>query len=144
MERVNRILAHPTFRAQLSQLEALEAQRSFCHHDLEHLLSVARLMAWYDHTSPQPLPQGLIYATALLHDIGRAAQYTDGTPHEAAGVAIAAPILADCGFSPEEQAQILSAIGAHRSPDAAQARLGALLYRADKKSRPCFACPAKR
>ena len=40
----------------------------------------------------------LIYCAALLHDIGRARQYEDGTPHDEAGAAIAGQILNELGF----------------------------------------------
>lgn len=143
MERVDRILAHPAFRSALEELKPLEADRIFCRHDLEHLLSVARLMRIYNLEDGLGLDPELLYAAALLHDIGRGAQYTRGIPHEAAGVALAGPILEDCGFSNRERDEILAAIGSHRGKDGgAPSELGRLLYRADKQSRPCFACPA--
>lgn len=143
MERVDRILAHPAFRSALEELKSLEADRIFCRHDLEHLLSVARLMRIYNLEEGLGLDPELLYAAALLHDIGRGAQYTRGIPHEAAGVALAGPILEDCGFSNRERDEILVAIGSHRGKDGgAPSELGRLLYRADKQSRPCFACPA--
>mgnify|MGYP000005159031 CR=1 FL=1 len=83
----------------------------------------------------------LVRSAALLHDIGRAVQYRDGTPHDEAGVRLARPILEDCGFTEQEIMEILTAIGGHRAPGVT-APLGRLLYRADKKSRPCYACPA--
>ena len=49
----------------------------------------------------------LIYCTALLHDIGRAEQYTTGTPHDEAGARIAETILSDLDFSSEEKGGIL-------------------------------------
>ena len=51
------------------------------------------------------------------------------------------PILEDCGFTEQEIMEILTAIGGHRA-SGVTAPLGRLLYRADKKSRPCYACPA--
>ena len=121
MERIDRMLAHSAFRSALEELESLEADRIFCRHSLEHLLGVARLMRIYNLEQGLGLAPELLYAAALLHDIGRGAQYTSGIPHEEAGVALAGPILEDCG---------------------APSALGRLLYRADKQSRPCFACPA--
>lgn len=141
MERVNAILRHPVFTATLAKLEELERGRIFCRHGLEHLLDVARLMYLYDLEQTLDLPKQTIYAAALLHDIGRAAQYQDGTPHDKAGVQIARPILADCSFAEDEIADILTAIGGHRAPGG-ETPLGRLLYRADKKSRLCFACKA--
>lgn len=143
MERINRVLSHPAFCSALEEVEQLEAERIFCRHGLDHLLTVARLMRIYSLEEHRNLPPELLYATALLHDIGRGAQYTRGIPHEEAGGALAGPILADCGFSPPEREEILMAICGHRNKDGGSlSELGRLLYRADKQSRPCFACPA--
>lgn len=141
MKRIDQILSHPTFRAALAELEVLESLRSFCHHDLKHLLDVARLMRIIGGEEGVAISKELIYAAALLHDIGRAEQYRHGTPHAQASVVIAEPILLDCGFDAAERAQILTAIGDHsRGED--PSTLSRLLYRADKKSRACFACKA--
>lgn len=141
MERINQILKHPEFRRALEEIDRLEADRAFCRHGLDHLLSVARLMLIYAREEGVDLSRELIYAAALLHDIGRGAQYADGTPHEEAAVDLALPILADCGFMLWEAAEIVEAITAHRTGESAS-DLGRLLYRADKMSRPCFACSA--
>ena len=141
MERIDRILSHPTFRTALTELEVLESLRSFCHHDLTHLLDVARLMRIISDEEGIAVSRELIYAAALLHDIGRAEQYRRGTPHAQASMKIADPILIDCGFDEEERAQILAAIGAH-SKGGDPAVLSELLFRADKRSRACFACKA--
>lgn len=143
MERIDRMLAHLAFRSTLEELKSLEVDRIFCRHDLEHLLNVARLMRIYNLEERLGLAPELLYAAALLHDIGRGAQYTSGIPHEEAGVKLAGPILEDCGFTARERDEILAAIGSHRGKDrGASSALGRLLYRADKQSRPCFACPA--
>ena len=82
MKRVDAILRHPLFEEKLRLLDELEAERAFCRHDLTHLMDVARLM-WID-----VLEQGLaidrdvVYAAALLHDLGRVEQIQHGIPHE--------------------------------------------------------------
>ena len=43
MEKVNRILFDDEYRLYLQKNKALEEGRSFCHHNFEHLLAVARL-----------------------------------------------------------------------------------------------------
>ena len=48
------------------------------------------------------LPKELIYAAALLHDIGRAQQYQYNIPHDIAGVEIAREILTDLHFTEQE------------------------------------------
>lgn len=139
MKRIDQIIYHPAFRAALAELEVLESLRSFCHHDLTHLLDVARLMRIISREEGIEISQELIYAAALLHDIGRAEQYRHGTPHAQASAVIAEPILADCGFDAQERAQILTAIADHSKGEDASP-LARLLFRADKRSRPCFAC----
>lgn len=60
------------------------------------------------------LSKELIYAAALLHDIGRAQQYQYNIPHDIAGVEIAREILTDLHFTEQEKELILSSIGHHR------------------------------
>ena len=86
----------------------------------------------------------LIYAAALLHDIGRHLQYTQNIPHDEAGAQLAEIIMADCGFSPAERAEVTQAILQHRGDgDRSRDGLAALLYRADKASRACLFCTAE-
>lgn len=160
MRRVNRILEHPLYKAALRDIEEAEKERIFCRHDMEHFLSVARIAHIYNLQEKAGFEQELIYAAALLHDIGRAVEYADGTPHQEAGARLAEQILSECGFSGESRQMILSAIRFHRqgAAEAAKAagtaageaqaeknrRLGEYLYRADKKSRLCFSCKAQQ
>ena len=145
MKRINAILRHPLFVQQLTLLEEVEAQRPFCRHDLTHLLDVARLM-WID-----VLEQGLdmdrdvVYAAALLHDLGRTEQIQNGVPHEQASAFLAEKILPDAGFTAEETKTVIAAIRGHRGSTPADARetLGEILYRADKACRLCWRCDAR-
>lgn len=142
MDRVNEICRHPVFSAHLARLEALEQTRCFCRHSLPHLLDVARMM-WVAALERQlPLNREVVYAAALLHDLGRVEQMEAGTPHHQASAQLAAGILPDAGFKDAEIALIQNAIAAHRS-DGGENVLGQLLYWADKKSRACWMCPAK-
>ena len=145
MRRVNAILRHPLFVEKLHLLDELEAERVFCRHDLTHLMDVARLM-WID-----VLERGLdlecevVYAAALLHDLGRADQLKSGIPHEAAGAMLAEVILPDAGFDPDEMEAVIAAIRCHRGSAPADARemLGEILCRADKACRTCWRCEAR-
>lgn len=144
MERVNQILRHSLWRETMEQLGLLEQDRIFCRHDLSHLLDVARIACLENWESGLGIPKELIYAGALLHDLGRAAQYREGTPHHQASAQLAQEILPACGFSPAETAQILSAIRSHREDGTGEDRsLSGLLYRADKASRMCMFCGAR-
>ncbi|MDO4297147.1 MAG: HD domain-containing protein [Lachnospiraceae bacterium] len=144
MMGVQRIWEHPLYQECLLTIERLESNRIFCGHDRTHLLDVARIAYIENLESGAGIPKHLIYAAALLHDIGRHLQYLDGTPHHEASALLAEQILPECGFSSDDTAQILDAIRSHRSRDMrAASGLAGLIYRADKRSRCCFACPAE-
>ncbi|MDD6203000.1 MAG: HD domain-containing protein [Lachnospiraceae bacterium] len=142
MERINRILHHPDYQNYLEENIAAEKDRVFCRHNMEHFLAVARIAMLLNLQENLQIEQEIVYAAAILHDIGRFKQYREQIPHELASAKLALPILKDCGFSDEEIAYILDAITAHRRNEGAD-NLADLLYRADKMSRDCFACPAK-
>ena len=110
MDRVNQIWNHPLYQNELNKLQLLETDREFCRHTPEHFLDVARLAYIRALEENAPVSKELIYCTALLHDIGRARQYEDGTPHDEAGAAIAGQILNELGFSMEEVEAIIAAI----------------------------------
>lgn len=142
MDRVNAIVHHPVFSDHLTRLEALEQTRIFCRHDLTHLLDVARMM-WISALERQlPLSREMVYAAALLHDLGRVEQTEEGIPHHQASASLAARILPEAGFSEEEISRIQAAILTHRA-DGGDNTLGQLLYWADKRSRVCWICDAK-
>jgi len=142
MERVNRIWKHPKYQECLKVIQDFEADREFCRHTPEHFLAVARLTYLLALEAGLKADKELIYAAGLLHDIGRHLQYGQGIPHEQASMQIAREILPDCGFSREEQQEILHLIGSHRTR-LAEDSLSEMFYRADKLSRNCFLCPAR-
>lgn len=143
MENVNKILRHPLYTENVRKIGELERDRIFCGHDSAHFLDVARIASLLNAEERRGVEKKLIYAAALLHDIGRGEQYVHGTPHHEAGAALAEPILADCGFAKEETEMILDAILAHRAAGEKENALADLIYRADKLSRPCYACAAE-
>ena len=142
--RVQAIWQHPLYQKHLNALTRLESDRIFCRHTPEHFLDVARLAYIHALESHASASKELIYCTALLHDIGRAEQYRSGIPHDEAGAQIAEQILADLNFSESEKAQILTAIGEHRSSTGNLPILSQIIYEADKKSRNCFLCSAEK
>ncbi|MDD6610801.1 MAG: HD domain-containing protein [Clostridiales bacterium] len=141
MERVQTLLEHPYYRSCLQEIEQLEQDRIYCRHGLPHLLDVARIAALLAADRKAAYPRDVIYAAALLHDLGRLRQYTTGQSHAQAGIAMAKEILKDMAFTQQEQAEILDAVGGHQA-GAAPDSLTQLLYEADEASRMCFACPA--
>lgn len=143
MERVNKICAHPLWKDSLLQIKELEADREFCRHDISHFIDVGRIAYIENLEKGLNISKEIIYAAALLHDIGRHMQYLHGIPHEKASAEIAKKILSDCGFEEESQSQILCAIDSHRNPQTAISdNLAGIIYRADKKSRSCMFCEA--
>lgn len=144
MERIGKILKHDLFISCLNKNEAAEKDRIFCRHNMAHFLDVARIGRIISAEEGLGIDVELIYAAALLHDIGKHLQYVEGIPHEQAGARLAADILADCGFDQNETDVIINAISGHRDERSADERnLRGILYRADKLSRACFCCPAE-
>lgn len=142
MERVNRIWNHPVYQEHLRRTVEAEKNRMFCRHTPEHFLDTARLCYIFCLEAGISVDKELIYAAALLHDVGRYRQYEEGIPHEKASLAIAVSLLPECGFTEEETARIADAIDGHRKPaDAVDFR--SLFYRADKASRSCYLCEAE-
>lgn len=145
MERVNNILHHTLYKEYLEKNRTAEEGRRFCRHDMGHFLDVARLSVIFCLKEGLFIPKELIYAAALLHDIGRWQQYEDKTPHEKASALLAPKILSECGFTAEESEQVISAIRHHRDEAVRDGKsLDGILYRADKMSRSCFCCAAER
>lgn len=144
-DRINKILNHDLFIKCVCKNEKAEEGRKFCRHDITHFLDVARLAELLNLYEKQEVDKELIYAAALLHDIGRHIQYEDKTPHELASAELAVKILEECGFDDKEASVIIRAIRNHRN-SFVQETLGidGLLYRADKMSRSCFACKVQK
>lgn len=143
MERVNRVWNHPLYRENMQEILKLEQDRIFCGHGPGHLLDVARL-AWIMNLELElGYDKSVVYAAALVHDIGRAMEYQSGVSHEEGSRRLGAVILPDCGYREDEQKLILEAVASHRQITKRR-DLNWLLYRADKMSRLCFACPAEK
>lgn len=142
MKRLDAILRHAVFCRELERLEQYEKDRIYCRHGMEHLLAVARTAYILNLERNAGLPQDLLYAAALLHDIGRASQYATGKPHREAGIALAQTILQDTDFTPGEQDLILECVCSHHGKRIGGVSLLDLISEADHRSRPCFACPA--
>ncbi len=147
MPRVDAVWRAAAFQAHLTRIDELEDAREFCRHGAAHLLDVARIMWIANLEQGLGLDRELVYATALLHDIGRDEQYETGIPHDVASERIACEILTalpeGVRFSAAELTQIRRAILGHRGLRADASVLEELLYRADKASRACFTCAAR-
>ena len=146
LPRVQAIWEHPVFQHEYRRLERLERDRVFCRHGMRHLLDTARIMWARNLELGCGVDREVIYAAALLHDVGKAGQYEGGEPHEVGGARIAARVLDslpdDLAFAPADREAILAAIRGHRRLREGAGMLERLLFQADKASRACFACPA--
>ncbi len=142
MHRINLITTHSKFVSILTELSVVEKDREYCIHNIEHLLNVARIMMITNFEQCLGFEKYMIYATALLHDIGRLEQYKSGRKHAAVGSELASHILIDCEFSPDEIGMMCKAIATHSNDEQTNA-LGQLLRTADKLSRNCFVCIAR-
>lgn len=155
---IDAIRQHPLFREYYKRLEEAERDRKFCCHQMDHLLDVARIAYIQNLEQELGFSKNVIYAAALLHDIGKVRQYEEGIPHEIASAEIAEVILREVslpgkknemeepggeGFSEEERTEILRAVRGHRKYYRGMSGLEKLLYTSDKKSRQCFACFAE-
>ena len=148
MLRVNAIWHHPLYQENYKRIQEIEKDRVFCCHGMVHLLDVARLTYIRNLELGLGYEKELLYAAAILHDIGKAYQYQEKIPHEIAGEEIAAKILGtlseDVAFSEEECMLILRAVRGHRRKRKDMEQIEELFYDCDKRSRNCFACLAEK
>lgn len=141
---VNEIIKNKTFIECLAKIAEIEKDRKFCRHDMVHFLDVARIAYIMTFEEGVSISKDKVYATGLLHDIGRHKQYVNNIPHEVASADIAAGILRDIGCPEDEIEDIKEAILNHRNPDVSiEKNLKGYIYRADKSSRKCFTCDAR-
>lgn len=139
--RFNEILENRKFKEILKKIEVLEKDRKFCRHGIKHLFDVARVAYIISLEKGFEINKNVIYAAALLHDIGRCEEYEKGIPHHIAGVEIAKKILAETSYTPEEIREVVSAIASHRKQENSN-NLGRIIYEADKLTRNCGMCNA--
>lgn len=143
LELTNKILKDHRYRSLVNELEMLEKDRIFCGHDIEHFLNVARIALILCREKGIEADSDIIYAAALLHDIGRVEEYRSGTPHDKASAVIAEDILTGINCPGEMKREIISLISAHRTAESGKTELEKVFFCADKKSRLCFCCKAQ-
>lgn len=141
MERIQAIIHHPLYKEYTGKIKEWEKDRQFCKHDYVHFLNVARLAMIIKLKEDLTMSEELIYAAALLHDIGRHIQYETGKDHATASGELAFQILEEAGYSEKETGVIIDAIINHRNEGIKEEKnLRGILYRADKLSRECYFC----
>lgn len=142
LARADKIVKHALFNEAIHLISHEEKDRVYCRHGLPHLMDVARIGCLLIVERELGIKADVMYAAALVHDLGRAMEYKDGTPHDQGSVIYAQTILPECGYKDNEVAQIVMAVAAHRIENSGMP-LAEVLYEADKKSRLCFACEAR-
>ena len=141
MDRINKIYNSSMYRQELVCIVEDEKDRVYCKHDIEHFLDVARIAYIINLEKSLGYSKDIIYAIALLHDIGRHREYKEGVNHHKASAEIADFILKDAGYMPSEIKMINEAILHHRNKTNLS-KLNELIYTADKISRKCYSCSA--
>lgn len=137
---MNDILNNKKYKEYLNKNIEAEKERKFCGHDLQHFIDVARITYIITLENKLNISKEIVYATALLHDIGRWMQYTEGISHEVASNKLAEEILIECNFKEDEIKTILSAILNHRNKNNEKGTFDYIFYLSDKLSRKCFSC----
>lgn len=140
MDNVNLILQNKIFKDALMKNMECEEHRKFCCHDLTHFLDVARIAYILNLENKFNLKKEVIYAAAILHDIGRWMEYKEGIPHHIASVRLASTILSQCNFKEDDTSQIIESISQHRDNNIKRSKLSEIIYLGDKLSRNCFYC----
>ena len=88
--KYQKILENEEYKKYVERICYLEKDRIYCKHDLKHSLDVARICTIIMYEQGQEVNRDIVYATALLHDIGRFKENTQN--HEALSVDIAKDI----------------------------------------------------
>ena len=139
--RINLIVTHPEYIKCQDIINNYEKNRFYCKHDIFHALDVARI--FYIQTLERGIyfKKDIVYAIALLHDIGRAHEYIHSIPHHLASVNISKTILSECDYQLDEIKLITDIISTHRESYEILS-INQLFFESDKMSRLCFQCSA--
>lgn len=145
MARVNRLVEQKDYIGFLERIDGLEKERFFCKHGFEHGLNVARIAYAYLLEKGVGINfKEVVYAAALLHDIGRWIEYETGEDHSVASARLALPLLEKCGFEPKDIQIIIKGIREHRLHNESNLSvLGEALTLADNWARDCRCCSAQ-
>lgn len=156
MNRVDLILKDPVYVEYINHNMTAAKDDPFCKHDMAHSVDVARIayILILEHQgltyfikdaglSDREAAKEVIYATGLLHDIGKWKEYEEGVDHAAVGARLARDLLTRAGFEEPEIAIIARAIYEHRNIRMDMSFLGERMYRAENLSRACAQCEAR-
>jgi len=144
--RVNLVIEHPLFKEYALKNAQAEEKRLFCKHGFEHGLAVARIAYIYLlEEGKTSLSKEVVYAAAVLHDLGRWREYETGEDHALVGAELVMPILLESGFNLEEVKVIVQGISEHCfDPKHELSLLGKALAYADDWARDCRSCISQK
>lgn len=135
-QRIKLIMSNELFINRLKEIKEAEKDRQFCGHDMEHFIDVARIAYILNLEKGGEIDKDIIYATALLHDIGRGYEN-----HNEKSADLAEVILKEASFSQIEIDLIKDAILHHRHNDTSDKNpLAEIISKADRLSRKCYEC----
>lgn len=145
MDRINNIINNIKYKIYVERNNKREEEREFCKHNIEHFLDVARIAYIISIEEKICVNKEVIYAVALLHDIGKWQEYEENISHNISSSRLSEEILKESSFDKVEIATIKEAIYNHRDAKVERERnLSGIIYRADKISRNCFNCHSKK
>lgn len=145
MERVNKILGNRQYLDYLNKNRMYDINTKYCNHDLNHFFDVARIAYILNLESNLKIDKEIIYASALLHDIGKWQQYSEGIPHHISSSLLCVELLKRCDFRQDEIDNIKEAVYNHRNSTIKDDKtLSGIIYQADKLSRKCFDCISEK
>ena len=133
------IINNSKYKQAIRIISENEKGRKFCIHDYGHFIDVARICYILCLENNINVQKDVIYAAALLHDIGRSIK---GGDHAQNGVLLAFDILNECGYDKDDVELITEVIRSHGHVSDDIKTFGDALARADKYSRRCYLCEA--
>lgn len=140
MTRIDKIIHDDLFQSLLNKIDSIEKNRIFCCHGIAHSMDVARIAYIMNLEEQCNILKDMIYAAALLHDLGRALY--NRKDHYFISAEYAESILESADYNEQERKEIVEAILGHNTDGLEKTGLSSILYRADKLSRLCFTCKA--
>lgn len=145
-DKIELILEHELFVNNMKKCMDYEKERIYCKHDIYHSFDVARICYIIILENKMNYSRELVYALALLHDIGRARQYEFGEKHNEVGSELAAIIMHDVGFQVQEISLVKNVILEHSGEHILEppSSLDKGFFQADFLARKCMWCNAKK
>jgi len=141
MNNIDIITSNPKYLEYVRKIEVFEKERIFCKHTIEHFLDVARISYIQVLENNMKYSKEVIYAIALLHDIGKSIDHEVEGSHIQIGVDL-------CKKYKESQI-VINTVASHHGdcePESlmdSEDELSKLIYTSDKLSRNCFNCKGK-